>query len=193
MNTIDNPYMPSPFISSGLSTIYFFGYGSYRSKERVAEILGHVPFGGYGGIIDGYVLTFQTLDQLPAEPKEILEKIWGDSFRAYTIRPGKGLIAGVVWELTKADTKKIRVWEFDGVWREFPDVVVKTSDGRTIHALTDVALPNQQVKHVVDGLYYQNNMNAQGKKSKKDEYRIHDTKRARKMLQDIATKIKEEN
>ncbi len=43
----------------------FFGYGAYRSKAKMAQVIGYEPETEVGGIVEGYRLAYQVLSQLP--------------------------------------------------------------------------------------------------------------------------------
>lgn len=174
-----------------MSKIYFFGYGAYRIKERVAQILGHTPEGGYGAVLEGYVLGIQSLEQIPNQAQDILKKAWGDNFRCYTLKPGKGVIAGVIWEIDEKDLEIIKEWEFVGVWREFITAPVKLKDGRVItNAITEKAPDGVPIKEIVDGLNYEDNLNKEGMKdiTADDEYKIKEISKIMKELEEISLK-----
>lgn len=161
----------------------FFGYGANRDKKRIEDILKASELegedlevkGGEGARVDGLVLAIQDLTQIPEKVQEVLEKVWGDSFRAYTLKPGIGQVAGVIWELNERQFKALKDWEFDGVWREVIEREVIASDQRKIKVYTEKAFDNSPIKEIVDGLNYENNLNIEGMKVSEvedDEYRI---------------------
>ncbi|MFI5265225.1 MAG: hypothetical protein ACHQT7_00585 [Candidatus Levyibacteriota bacterium] len=172
----------------------FFGYGANRDKKRLQEIFKAsdlegdelVVRGGKGARIDNMVLAIQTFNQLPEEIKETMNKVWGDKFRSYTMKAGKGQIAGVIWELTDRQYKALRDWEFDGVWREMREVEVITHDQQKLKVLTDKIRDTSAIKEIVDGLNYEANLNREGMRDvgyeKEDEYRIYELKRVREAL-----------
>jgi len=92
---------------------YYFGYGILREPTIVNEILGYTPK-YHGAILENYDLGYQIIDQIQKKPGKILEKLWGIGFKAYTIRAGKGIVAGVIWELTETDIEFMKRWEFVG-------------------------------------------------------------------------------
>ena len=161
--------------------IKFFGYGANRNRKRLREILGHEPGGGDSAILNNAILTVQTLDQIPDEPRRILEKVWGEKFRSYTIKDGKGETVGTLWEIDENDLELLKKWEYIGDWREFQEVTVKTADGTEVKALTDRAPEGSLTKKVVDGLNYEDNLNKEGMKptedAENDEYRLKDLRR----------------
>lgn len=175
-------------------SMQFFGYGANKDKKRLQDIFKAsdlegdelVVRGGKGARIDGAILAVQKFDQLPKEIKEVIEKVWGDKFRAYTMMAGKGQIAGVIWELTDKQYKALRDWEFDGVWREMREVEVITSDQQKLKVLTDKIKDTSAIKEIVDGLNYDANLNREGMRDieqvREDEYRIYELKRVRDQL-----------
>jgi hypothetical protein len=163
---------------------YFFGYGVYRDKQRLADIIGKQPKGGYGALLSDFVLTVQKLSLIPEKARKIIQQVWGDNFKAYTLKKGQGLVAGVVWELDDKDIEKIKAWEHIDVWREIKEVTVVTHDKKTLTAITEKAHEDGPISEIVDGLYYDNNLNKHGKKPpENDEYKIAFT---RKLLEKIS-------
>jgi len=170
-----------------MNKIYFFGYGANRSKTRLNDILEKETAGGYGAVLENYVLAIQTLDQLPLEEQEAVKVVWGENFRAYTLKPGKGLVAGLIWELEEKDLNIIKQWESIGKWRELIEVKVETWDGRQIEAITEKAYDKAPIKKIVDGLDYINNLNTDGQKIMKyeDEYKIKEIAKIRDQMKSL--------
>lgn len=177
-----------------MSNILFFGYGANRDKKRIVDILEASGLagedleiqGGKGARIDGAVLSIQTLDQVPMQVRDMLQKVWGDKFRAYTLKPGNGQIAGVVWELTQKQYDALKEWELVGVWRELTEVEAITSDLQRLRVCTDKASNDAVVKEIVDGLNYESNLNKEGmrfyEEDAEDEYRVKELLRVREDL-----------
>jgi len=159
-----------------MAKVFFFGYGAYKDYYRLAEIIGKNPEGGEGALLEGFDLGVQNIDNIPKEPREILLKVWGNNFQAYTMKRGTGFIQGRVWLLDEEDLEKIKEWEFinKSNWRELTNVTIKTSDGKTISAITDKSRDQYEIDQFVDGLNYESNLNLEGKKyhSEDDEYKI---------------------
>lgn len=139
--------------------INYFGYGANRDRIRVKEILGKESKGGYGALLSGYTLGYQILDQIPEIPRKTLKEVWGENFKCYTLKKGKGFVAGVIWELDENDLEIIRKWEFVGLWKELIDVHVYTFDGEEISAVTEKVPDSAPVFGFSDGLNYENNIN----------------------------------
>lgn len=153
-----------------MDTVYFFGYGANRNREKLRQILGKYPELEFGGIIEGYQLCFQTLDQIPKGPKEVLQKLYGDSFKGYTLKKGEGVVGGAVFQLEKKDFEYIKEWEFVGMWRELIPVTVKTAGGKAIQALTEKAMNDTVISDVVDGLLYDEFSFVETKEKQKEFY-----------------------
>jgi len=160
-----------------MAKIAFFGYGANKDYYRLKEILGKDLKEGEGATIEGFNLAVQSLKNIPEEPRNILRKVWGDSFQAYTIRKGRGIVAGKVWMLEEEDLERIKQWEFVGKdgWRELVAVNITTAGGETITAITEKSRDQYEVDRFVDGINYEFNLNKEGKRgyfSEEDEYRV---------------------
>ncbi len=179
-------------------SVLFFGYGPSKDKKRLVDVFKAsgldgeelVVRGGRGATVDNYVLAIQTFDQLPLEVKDTIRKVWGEKFRSYTMKSGKGQIAGVIWELTENQYQALRKWEYDGIWRDMKEIEVTTSDQHRVKVLTDKIRDDSAVKEIVDGINYEANLNKEGMRSlaeeKDDEYRVYELKRVREELLRIA-------
>lgn len=159
-----------------MTEIIFFGYGALKDPYIIKEILGKEPKGGEGVVLNGFNLAIQALSQIPEKPREILKKVWGENFRAYTIVEGQGIVEGRNWLIDEEDLEKIKKWEFidQNGWRELINVSVTNSKGKIINAVTEKTLEKQKIVEVVDGLNYATSLNKEGKKyySKEDENEI---------------------
>ena len=170
------------------SKIYFFGYGANRDASKISKVLGKVPPFHFGAILENYSLFYQTLEQIPDPPKKILESAWGPAFKAYTLNPGQGIVAGIVWELEASDLQIIKDWEFDGIWREIIQVKVKSFDGKEIEAVTEKAIKSDLNSGFYDGLNYPNNLNMNQhlvttmEQANEDLYRVEQLKKLRSEL-----------
>ena len=166
-----------------MASVLFFGYGANRSKERLQDILGKKIDPGYGAILQGYVLCVQKLNQIPEKSRKILEIVWGDDFRCYTLKRGKGVVAGIIWELSEVDFTVIKEWEQIGIWRKIISIDTLSFEGKTVGALTGTAPEDAPICDIVDGLNYQNNLNNEGKKiSSAQEYKIDEIIRLREKI-----------
>lgn len=147
--------------------ILFFGYGGNRSQQKIKEILDHDPGNGVGAILSGYTLNVQSLSQIPSTVQSIFQKIYGNEFKAYTIKKGKGIVSGVVWQLTAEDVEKIKQWEFVGDYREIVEAQVTTSSEDAVKVITEKSREEFPTTFIVDGLVY--NVFAFAKKEVGDE------------------------
>lgn len=107
-----------------------------------------------GAILEGYSLYFQTLKQIPEPPRELLREVYGSEFKAYTSKKENSLIQGILWEIDTEDFNKLKEWEFIGIWREFVEVTITTSENLTLKAITDKTPESHPVEDRVDGLNY---------------------------------------
>jgi hypothetical protein len=176
-----------------MDKILFFGYGANRDKKRIEDILRASGLigedlkleGGYGARVDGNVLAIQNLQQIPERIRETLLKVWGANFRAYTIKPGTGQVAGVLWGLNEKQFEVLKAWEHDGVWREFVEVEIITTDQHKLKAFTDKVIDDNNITQLVDGLNYESNLNIEGMKTptnNDDAYRINELQTIRQEL-----------
>jgi hypothetical protein len=140
-----------------MAKVLFFGYGAYRNKNKLAQVLGHTLGEGVGAVLEGYVLVYQTLNQLPANIGEFLRGVYGNDFKAYTIRKGSGVVSGIIWEITNEDLEIIKKWEFIPLspWREIVGINLKSSGGKEVKAFTEKAKDDQPATKITDGLDYE--------------------------------------
>lgn len=131
----------------------FFGYGANRNRSRIRQVIGKDPGDGVGAILEGYTLHVQNLDQIPEPAQSDLKEIFGN-YKAYTIRKGKGFVAGIVWSVTEEEFEKIKAWEYVGSWREIVEVTVKSEDFYTVKVLTEKSIDTYPVSEKVDGIIY---------------------------------------
>lgn len=167
-------------------TIYYFGYGANRSKNRLVNILNHSPIGGYGGIIRNFGLGYQTLTQIPDPPRTLLKRVWGEQYKGYTIIPAEGgIVAGVVWEIDECSFERMKEWECVSIWKKIIPVSVQTYNNRNIQAVTEIIMEPQRILWLVDGIDYENNLNIQNprRNSRSDEFKVEQLRNARKTLQ----------
>lgn len=173
-----------------IQTINYFGCGANRSKKRITDILKSEPAGGYGAIIKKFALFYQVLDQVPEPPHDLLYKVWGSSFRSYTIKPvSAGLVAGVLWKLTTKQFNILKEWEFIGSWKKIISIPVVKFDGQFEQAYTEIVQDDQQIFEMVDGLNYEDNLNPLGMQTApNDEYRIKEIQKIRAQLKKFSIK-----
>lgn len=145
-----------------MDSVFFFGYGLLANRERMKQIIGRYPDGGTGAVIQGYNLAVQVLDQVPENVRGQLREVWGDSFKAYTIKKGSGIVRGVIWVLTADELERIKNWDLVGSWREMVEVPVTSFDGKTLIAFTEKVGDNQPILETVDGITYDSELNPFG-------------------------------
>lgn len=173
--------------------VNYFGYGANRVRSRLEQIIARRLSGGEGAILSDYSLCFQSVDQIPSPARELMMRIWGKTFRCYSILPQpRHLTAGVIWVLRPDELELIKTWEFVGVWKELIQVTVTTAKGLVVNAWTEKVLPGQRVTWYVDGLSYENNLNREKVRvDDEEEYRIEQIKEARRELESLARAAKE--
>ncbi len=137
-----------------MDSISFFGYGANRNHEKIKQIIGRDPGNGLGAIVKGYQLCIQTLSQIPKGPREVLQKSWGNNFKSYTLKKGKGIVGGTVWDLTDKEFHLIKEWEFIGAWRELVTISVQTANENEVTVFSEKAPDILPISQVVDGLLY---------------------------------------
>jgi hypothetical protein len=147
------------YSSLKIMSIYYFGYGKNKDPFLFEKILGVIPEGGDGALIQNYNLCYQSLDQIPNPPANILLDVWGKDFHAYTLTSGQGMVVGLIWTIEDTMLDRIKEWEFDGVWRKIIEVEVITYDNKKIKCFTDIALNNDKYIEIVDGLNYPTDLN----------------------------------
>ncbi len=166
--------------------VNYFGYGANRSKQRIAEIIGVMPEGGIGAILNDYQLGYQSLQKIPPSIRGIFEQVWGNNFKSYTLIPGKGMVAGVIWQMDENQFSLIKKWEYIDVWKEIVKVRVKRFDGIDVDAVTEKILGEAIEIKLTDGLYYKDNINLDKRRTvleaENDEFRI---KKIAKILKEL--------
>lgn len=168
-----------------MRTLQFFGYGPLKNRSFIKTIIGRDPGVGIPAIVEGFQLAYQTLEQIPKNVRSILEKVWGAGFRAYTLRSGSGIVAGVIWELTEAELIRIRQWDFIGSWRELADVSARTSSGESVAVISDMVSDTQPIKDTVDGMFYEENLNPEGTWIVEEYFREEELDRVREQLKEM--------
>lgn len=140
--------------SKFMSKILFFGYGANRSRQKLKEFLDKDLGEGIGAILRGYTLHVQELNQVPKTQRDLFLQVYGQDWKAYTIKKGEGVVAGVIWELEEEDLKKIKAWEFVGEYREIISVKILTSSDEEVEVLTEKSKDEFSTTFIVDGINY---------------------------------------
>lgn len=137
-----------------MDSVLFFGYGANRQREKITQVIGKDPGTEIGAILEGYQLAYQSVDQVPQPAQDLLVKLYGNEFKAFTLKEGNGIVQGCVWTISKEDFEKIKEWEFIGVWRELVNVKVKTCTNEVLEVVTEMSPSSHPIQNYVDGLSY---------------------------------------
>jgi len=142
-----------------MTDVRFFGYGLLSDRSIVKQIIGRDPGEGKSAVVEGFQLAYQVLSQIPENIRPVLQKTWGETFKAYTLRTGSGIVAGVIWELSEEELGKLMTFEFVGVWRESVTGTAKTGDGTPIPVRLIKVSDAQPIEETVEGIRYETNLN----------------------------------
>lgn len=149
--------------------VLYFGYGANRDLRMMAAITGNANLVGKSGILKGFRLCVQRLDQIPdtilstapapISPRQtILDAGWDNSFKSYTMKPGSesDIVSGTIWELTPLERELVRNWELIdfGWYQDRTDIMAKTLDYQNIKVETEILGDGQEIDREVDGRNY---------------------------------------
>lgn len=146
--------------------ILYFGYGANRDPKMMEWITGNKNLVGTQGVLKGYRLCVQRLDQVPdsvfstapvnVSPKEILEESWKEDFETYIIKPdANSEVAGTIWELSSQDRELVREWELiDFGWYKDMKGKAVTKDGKEMDVQTEGLREGQGIDKEVHGKDY---------------------------------------
>lgn len=177
--------MVCSYTIQSMDPVFFFGYGAYRNREKIRQVIGRNSQLEFGAILEGYQLCFQSITHIPQKPQEILRYLYGESFKAYTVQKGEGIVAGVVYKIEQEDLENIRKWEFVGLWREIIAVSVRTAGEKTIQVLTEKAMNDTVISETVDGLCYDEFQFTQRKEKQKEFYTKEQLTYIRRQIQNL--------
>ncbi len=150
--------------------ILYFGYGANRDPKMMEWITGNKNLIGKPGILKGYALCVQRLDQIPdtvsptapapysLSPREIvINGGWPESFESYTVKKDpQGEVFGTIWVLTPQDRELVRDWELiDFGWYKDISTKVQTADGQVLEIQTEGVREDQEFDREVDGKNYE--------------------------------------
>ncbi len=157
------------------SKILYFGYGANSQREMITAITGNRNLVGQSGILKGFKLCVQRMDQIPdsvfpgspasVSPKQIIKDNWPDSFETYIIKPAgeADQVTGVIWELTPLERELVRDWELvDFGWYKDIEGKAVTQDGKEIDIQTEGLREDQHIDREVDGKNYKPFLNPLG-------------------------------
>jgi hypothetical protein len=134
---------------------YFFGYVTGGgSEDMIFAVTGERPKVIGNAILDGYELHIQRLPEVASigdNPREILQKAWGDEFKSYVLVEKDGSqVAGVLFRLSIRARHRLDTWELVELgWYKKVFVRVELIDnGRQYIAETQVLRSNQHARQV---------------------------------------------
>lgn len=146
--------------------VSYFGYGANRDQKMMEWITGNPKLKGRPGVLTGYKLCVQRLDQIPdtvtetapvpISPRKVLKDNWPETFTSYIIKEVReSEVSGTIWELTPQERELVRNWELiDFGW--YRDIKTKavTEDGAEVEVETEGLRPKQEVDREVNGKNY---------------------------------------
>ncbi len=138
--------------------ILYFGFGANRDPRMMVAITGNENLVGRPGVLIGYKLCVQRLDQIPDPARtKIRASGWLDTFESYTIREAlEGEVHGIIWELTPQERELVRDWELiDFGWQRDIYTVAFTEDGQALDIQTEGLRKGQEIDREVDGENYE--------------------------------------
>lgn len=144
------------------SKILYFGYGANSQREMMEAITGNKNLVGQPGVLRGFRLCVQRMDQVPESVKKILKESWPDSFETYIIKSGEETdeVVGTVWELTPLERELVRDWELvDFGWYKDADVKVAVDGNNEVDAQTEILGEGQEYDREVNGKDYPSFLN----------------------------------
>ncbi len=151
--------------------ILYFAYGANRDIRMMKAITGSQELVGQPGVLKGYALCVQKLNQVPdvvsetapvpVSPRALLKESWPDTFESYIIKPDPGgEVAGTIWELTPLQRELVRDWEMvDFGWYGDINAEAVTQDGLVVNVQTEGLRDGQEVDREVDGHNYETWLN----------------------------------
>lgn len=118
--------------------VRYFGYGANKSPRMMKAIVGRRP-SGILAVLQDYELIVQEWPDIPEKVREILSQSWGPDFKSYGIRPKRGsAVRGRIWYITREERDLVKEWEICPIWYEPVVVSVRTYDGRSFRAETEI-------------------------------------------------------
>ncbi len=136
-------------ISIKLRKGYCFGYGADQEEEMIFAITGHHPTIVSKATLRDYELRIQKLDEITTKhgnPRELLQKTWGNDFKSYVIVPKPGAtVEGFLFKMSVKDRHLIDKWELVQMgWYERKFVRVQRKDtGKIVKAETQILSSGQ--------------------------------------------------
>ncbi|MBP9716517.1 MAG: gamma-glutamylcyclotransferase [Candidatus Levybacteria bacterium] len=143
-----------PHTKMNTAFIYYFGYGANADPAMMEAITGRSDLKGKPAVLMDHRLEIQRLDQIPTNPRRILEEAWGPDFRTYVAIPERGpRINGIIWKIDEEARKFIRNWELvegevgpELAWRKEAHLssVVLQSGGSSVYGVQTEVLGDGQ-------------------------------------------------
>lgn len=120
----------------------YFGYGAMANQQIFSAVIGR-EVSGVQAMLLNFHITTQRMEHVPEAARAVLQKVWPDTFRSYTIMPalrGEVLpIPGVLYDITNFERRLIRSWEMNDLgWFATRSVEVVLGNGQIASAITDV-------------------------------------------------------
>lgn len=138
--------------------ILYFGYGANSQREMMEAITGNKNLVGQPGVLRGFKLCVQKMNQVPESVKKILKESWPDSFETYVIKLGNETdeVVGTIWQLTPLERELVRDWELvDFGWYKDMKGKAITSDGKEVEIQTEGLKEGQETDREINGSNYE--------------------------------------
>ncbi len=137
----------------------FFGFGADCESDMIEAVIGRKPTIVSEAILPGYQLCIQSLEDIPvsgANPREILQRSWGNDFVSYTIRQNKEeQVKGTLFSMSQRERMMLDIWEMvpEG-WQDSVVVRVKLPNGKFVRARTQRLPRGHNHGYSTSGLNY---------------------------------------
>jgi hypothetical protein len=129
------------------ATMKYFGYGAMAHPRIFRAVIGR-EVAGERAVLPGYHITTQRLEHIPDKARAVLDTVWPDNFRSYTIMRANSddvvPIPGLIYEITEAEREIVSSWELiaEG-WFCSVTVEAVLPNGEIVEAVTEVIGPGQ--------------------------------------------------
>lgn len=121
----------------------YFAAGAEKHPELMGTLLGR-KVTPQDAFILGAQLRVQPFDKLPAQVQEILDPVWGSSFKDVVVTPKMEngrlqtgyILRGSLYELEdETDLEVLKAWNIDPLWRQLACVRPHIVNGYQVKAL----------------------------------------------------------
>jgi len=146
----------------------YFGYGTNRTLDMMAAIIGRKEIEGIYGKLLGFELCIQKIDDIPdkilqtapfpSSPRKIISECFNNDFELYIIRPReKAITYGIIWKITQQEYELVRDWELlEFGMQEDVKAVAIDAKGKIINVITHGSLSSKMpMDRVVEGNDYE--------------------------------------